>query len=417
MSKLITRQMVEEAIALFTTMGADFLPRFTVVELSQVLDIPLEHGIRCAALNKNLLQLDAQKNIIGVGRATGNSLKMSLAALYAWYANHVGVKPDALLTVKNQESLAKSTSGLPTFDPFVEAVCVFATESKDGANVRDLVRADHGSELASMVQRLATIRQPPPSQPSYYYGVVLDENSRAVIEKIGRKLFTPAIAQAAIAASAADGWHPYEVPTPVFGSRVAPVSELDEGDEGEAARVNRRTKEELLAERQSWAKELGALGVSVSVIKATVFEIPKHKDAEAAFQALLKKAKQDAALEQGTKTETQPPAKVETSPAPAPHGSGRRSTAIQMPEEINSADLKKDIVNRVRQETGIAPQPQSPVAQVAPAAPVAPSPAADLPPINAPRQMAAGAGAGAPAVATADSLLNDLLGAAGQKAN
>lgn len=462
----ITREAVQEAI----TLTSGVLPRTTAIELAQVIGVPLHAMLKSIQANRKLFKLDAEKNIVGLD-ATGSVQTMNSTEVWAWYVkNRLQGKAERCLPLSDQSRLNGSVNSRVKWETnFGLVTATFATNEATGSDVHDRVSAVYSPEIAKRLVRLGTVSGAGQIPDRYLYGVMVTEAEIKDRRICGLSLYSPEWAMEEMLTEV--DWIVIDTgPRP--GAQWIPRDKLIEGDpidgegEGEGAaggegqpddaavlaqaakakaaaaaapgsdkKINRRTKEQLDAERSRWNAELIALGASpADAVKC--FNIEKFKEAEEFYKttkASFTKVAVSPAVEAQTpqvpgQQELPGTAEARNAP-PQPQTPLAVQPPVQQPAPVQPpvhprmptlADLEsvpppsvKDLKADIAAKAGMAP-PANPGPAATPAAAVAQAPgiplAPPMPPPIAPPAQPPPAGASA----SAEDLLNSLLKSTGQ---
>jgi len=468
----LTREVVSEAINL----GKDFLPNFTAVEMAKILNVPLIAALKCIQANKKVFRFNADKRIEGLD-ATNAIQTMNSNEVWNWYlTKRLGGDANRCMPLSDQNRLNASVNSRVKWElQFGLVACTFASNEASGTDVAARVKTVYGADIAARLVRLGTVNGSGQIPDRYLFGVIVAEAEIAA-RKVGNiSLYSAEWAMEEMLTEI--DWVTIETgPRP--GAQWIPRDEMiggvpeigltaedlakekaqdavalgdrmtdsaiaasqsmgkkpDLGSDPPAAdtgkKINRRTKEQLDAERSKMNSHLMELGVSpADAVK--VFNIEKFKEAEDFYKetlaSLTKVASPPAAVPvaapevpvqqelPGTAEARNAPPQPETplvvQQPPAQH---HRQTAMPTLANLEGvADLKADIRAKAG---GVAPQPiaapaiSPPLAAAVAQAPTVPQfppslPAA-APPVAAPVPPGAST--------SAEDLLNSLLKTTGQ---
>lgn len=446
----LTREVIQEAI----TLGKDSLPKFTAVELAVILNVPLIAVLKVIKANRKLFKFSSEKAIEGLD-ATNAIQTMNSNEVWSWYLkNRLGGDDKKCLPLSDQNRLNSVVNSRVKWEAaFSFSTATFASTEATGADVTERVKTVYSPDLAVRLMRLGTISGSGQIPDRYLFGVLVSEAEIAARRVCGLSLYTPEWAMEEMLTEI--DWIVVETgPRP--GGQWIDKSELPRGlpfppnDEskidnavevtskesengtpgplgdpvlvaaeraalslGTEKKGNRRTKEQLDAERTRMNAELIALGMSPGDSVAC-FNLEKFKEAEAFYEEAKAKlvvaqkegppiAEPEAAVQHqlpGTQaaqeillTQPQPPLTVPESPK-----RGAMPTLADLEKVSSVRDIKADIAAKA----GMTPPLVAPVPTPPPVAAVqaAPTVAQTPPPAGQ--------------AASAEDLLSSLLRSTGQ---
>ena len=463
----LTRELVQEAISL----GYQNLPQFSAIELALVLGVPVKAVLKCIQANKKVFKMDAEKTIIGLDAS--NALQtMNSNEVWNWYlTNCLGGDAKQCLPLSDQNRLngTVSNSRVKWEIQFVHVAATFASNDKTGEDVKERVRQDYSEAISSRLVRLGTIGGQGQIPDRFLFGVQVTDEELKARKLAGRHLYSPDWAMEAMLTHI--DWVTIDV-GPKPGAEWIAKDEMTRGlpvpdglglseealarekaqDDANLGRtqeqlnesaiaaslsmgktpiipvpaetdtgkkINRRTKEQLNAERDRMYADLRAHGVEEETA-AKVKALDKFTEAEAHYKSVVAEFSGAAAPPVANPDQQELPGTAEARQAPqvdtskpmviAPAETHARTSMPTLANLETVSDIKADIRAKAG---GVQPQVVAPVA-VAPAAQavaMAPSIPLAAPPI-AVAPVAAPVASGASV--SAEDLLNSLLKQTGQ---
>jgi hypothetical protein len=458
----LTREVISEAINL----GKDFLPNFTATELAKVLNVPLIAVLKCIQANRKVFRFSPDKRIEGLD-ATSAIQTMNSNEVWNWYlTKRLGGDANRCMPLSDQNRLNASVNSRVKWEQqFGLVTCTFASLEASGADVAARVSTVYGADISARLTRLGTVNGSGQIPDRYLFGVIITEAETAA-RKVGSiALYSPEWAMeemlteidwVVIETGPRPGaqWIPKdEMPLTAPPPETEETPQKPEDDSAVLAqaaaakaaaaaapnqpsndkKINRRTKEQLDAERFRMNSHLIELGVEPAVA-VQCLNIEKFKEAEEHYKTVLAslskvasappaavpvaapEAPKQQELPGTTEARNAPPQPegpmVVTPPAPAAATHTRQSMPTLASLE-GVADLKADIRAKAG---GVAPQPiTTPAAPPPMAAAVAQAPTVPQFPPSLPAAAPPVAAPVAPGASTsAEDLLNSLLKTTGQ---
>jgi hypothetical protein len=453
----LTREVVQEAISL----GKDFIPNFTVVELARILNVPLLTILKCVRANQKVFRFADPGRIIQGLDATNAIQTMNSNEVWSWYLKkRLDGDANRCMTLSDQNRLNASVNSRVKWEAsFGFVTATFATNELTGSDVRERVNGVYGEAVAKRLVRLGTVSGSGQIPDRYLYGVIVTEDELKARKVCGLLLYSPEWAMEEMLTEVdwtvidtgprpgvqwiksemvirGDPIDPPEGDEPhgvdLGGANEADAAVLVQAAKAKAAaaaapsqpgsdkKINRRTKEQLDAERARWNRELLDLGASpADAVKC--FNLEKFKEAEEFYKttkASLTKPPAAPTPDHPGQQELPGTAEARTAP-PQPETPLVVQPPPSHPRMPTLADLEnvpptvKDLKADIAAKAGMAP-PANPGPAATPAAAVAQAPSIPLAPPMPPPIAPPGTPPPAGASASAEALLDSLLKSTGQ---
>ena len=313
----LTREVVDNAIKL----GNDILPKFTVMELAQILDVPLSVMARCVQMNRKLFTIASNGALEPLKR--NGTMMMTSGEIWAWYVkNKLKGDEKACFPVQSDQRLVADLSNakVKIEKPFNYAICTFLSLDKTGSESTEKVKAINEA-LVSRVVKLARLEGNGQVADRFVFGIILTDAEVAARVCVGVPLYQADWAMEEIQ-KGTDEWKtisdiPLANPRWVAGDEVFTEDfikrekQMDDAQLGTTAAAiattqekmtesaiaasesmqeqkrGRRTNEQIRAERKRMFDEIVAGGFAEEVAKP-ILELEKFAEAEKVYRMMLK---------------------------------------------------------------------------------------------------------------------------------
>ena len=336
----ITRELMAEAIAL----GWATLPRFTVLELAQVLGVPPLIAMKAVQANSKHIRFDNDKNILGLEIGTGTKMVNTQEA-YNWFiAERCGGKPDNCLHLQTKGLIASAVNTrIQWSSDFASAVSVFLCGDNTPQEAQSRVARQFGGRPPFDINRMVRLGvamghgQVP---ERYFYGIVLTQAEGEARVLGGIPIYSTEWATEAMLCAADWVDIPYLQPQPTSGwtkERIGPL--IREGDPLHPLVVSddklaKQVAAEMAREMGIKADDVVAIGVHIGPgpkVTAPAEDYPEggFKTKEEAEQWALKRQAETGQLQRVPDVTPPPPAPPTSVNNPETEDGGKRGRRTQ----------------------------------------------------------------------------------------